>query len=158
MNRENYKQAWAFATRFCSQAEHCQSEISLKIKRFELSGSEMEKLFEALKAEKYLDNNRYAKAFVNDKMRFAKWGKLKIQYMLQEKGICKKDIEKALDGIDIDAYNSILLELLQQKKNTLKANSDFELNAKITRFALSRGFEYNEIKSQMKQLNALCDD
>jgi regulatory protein len=158
MNTEKYKEAWAFATRFCSQSEHCQSEINQKIKRFELTSGEIENLFEALKAEKYWDNYRYAKAFVNDKICFAKWGKLKIQYKLQEKGISKKDIEKALECFDTDEYNRILLELLKQKKSMLKNDNEFELNGKISRFALSKGFEYDQIKSQMKLLNALKDD
>jgi regulatory protein len=158
MKSDAYKEAWGYATRFCSISEHCKSDIKTKIKRFELSDNEFEDLLKALELENYLNEQRYSNAFVNDKYRFSKWGRQKIRFSLQQKGINRTSIESALEIIDEKEYSKIIHDLLLQKKRSIKAASNFELTSKLTKFCLSRGFEYDCILPQIKLIGLTIDE
>lgn len=136
-----YSEALSCAAGYCSIAEHCISEVVEKLKRFELIPEDQAKLIRRLQDEGYLNENRYVKAFVKDKFRFGKWGRIKIRYALRQKGISSTLAEVGLAEIQEEDYREMLTELLRQKKRTLKANSLYELKGKLMRFAAGRGFE-----------------
>ena len=96
--------------------------------------------------EKFIDEERYCKAFVNDKYRFDKWGKIKIAQALQLKKIPSSLYWIYLNNIDKEEYLSILNKLLQSKRKSVHAETEFERNGKLIRFALSRGFEMDDIR------------
>ena len=54
--------------------------------------------------------------------------------------------QRVLDEIDDNEYLDVLRPLLLQKRNTVKAQSDYELNQKLVRFALGRGFTFDIIR------------
>lgn len=96
--------------------------------------------------ERYVDDERYARAFVKDKVRYNKWGRRKVEQALWQKHIGDSVRQQVLDEVDDDEYISILRPLLQQKRRSTKAASDYELNQKLIRFAVSRGFTMDIIK------------
>ncbi len=51
-----------------------------------------------------------------------------------------------LDEVDDEEYLSVLRPLLKQKRRSTKAESDYELNQKLVRFALGRGYTYDIIR------------
>jgi len=136
-----YTEALSAAASFCSSSEHCLAEVIEKIKRFELPIEDRNKLILRLQDEGYLNENRYVKAFVKDKFRFAKWGRIKIRYALRQKGISSSLADEGLAEIPEEDYRELLIELLQQKKRSVKASSTYELKGKLLRFAAGRGFE-----------------
>jgi regulatory protein len=137
----SFEEALGYAARYCSQAEHCKSEILEKISRFDLTPKERASLILRLEEDNYLNESRYVKAFVNDKFRFSKWGRIKIRYALRQKGIFGELAEKGLSVLSEASYEEMLGDLLRQKKRTLKASSPYELRGKLLRFAAGRGFE-----------------
>jgi regulatory protein len=130
----------------CAQAEHCEQEMRDKLKRWGFDESVQNRIIERLVRERYIDNERYARAFVKDKIRYNKWGRRKVQQALWLKRIDKDIQQRVLDEIDDNEYLSVLRPLLKQKRKTVKAESDYELNQKLVRFALSRGFGYSIIR------------
>ena len=130
----------------CANAEHCQHEMLEKMKRWELSEEAQARIMSKLIAERYVDDERYARAFVNDKIRYNKWGRRKVQQGLWLKRIDKDIQQTVLDEIDEKEYLNVLKPLLKQKRKSIKANSDYELNQKLVRFALSRGFTFDIIR------------
>jgi hypothetical protein len=96
--------------------------------------------------EKYIDEERFCRAFVNDKYRFAKWGKVKIAQALQLKKVSYNVCRRFLNEIDEEEYLSILDSLLAAKRKSVHAENEYELNGKLMRFALSRGFEMKDIR------------
>ena len=96
--------------------------------------------------EKYIDENRYCRCFVSDKFRYNKWGKNKIAQALWQKKISKDVFDVWLNEIDEQEYIDVLKELIAAKKKSIKAKSSYELNGKLIRFALGRGFEMEMIK------------
>ena len=130
----------------CAQAEHCEHEMREKIRRWEISPETQDRVIARLQKERYIDEERYARAFVNDKIRYNKWGRRKVQQALWQKHISDDVQQLVLDEIDEKDYISVLRPLLQQKRKTTKAASDYELNQKLMRFALSRGFTFDIIR------------
>jgi len=130
----------------CAQAEHCEQEMRDKLKRWGFDESVQNRIIERLVRERYIDNERYARAFVKDKIRYNKWGRRKVQQALWLKRIDKDIQQCVLDEIDDNEYLSVLRPLLKQKRKSVKAESDYELNRKLVRFALGRGFTFDIIR------------
>ncbi|HET9570547.1 MAG TPA: regulatory protein RecX [Bacteroidales bacterium] len=148
----NYSEALSAAAGYCSLSEHCTSEVIEKVKRFDLTPDDLEKLIKRLKDEGYLNENRYVKAFVKDKFRFSKWGRIKIRYALRQKGISSTLADEGLAEISDDDYREMLISLLRIKKPSIKANSPYELRGKLLRFAAGRGFELDLTGSCLKEM------
>lgn len=130
----------------CAQAEHCEQEMRDKMKRWEIDETVQNRILQRLIKERYIDNERYARAFVKDKLRYNKWGRRKVQQALWMKHIDNDIQQRVLDEIDEKEYLDVLHPLLKQKRKTIKADSDYELNHKLVRFALSRGFTFDIIR------------
>lgn len=130
----------------CANAEHCQYEMLEKMKRWELSDEAQARVMAQLIEERYVDDRRYARAFVKDKIRYNKWGYRKVQQGLWMKRIDKDIQDEVLDEIEETEYLNVLKPLLRQKRKSIKANSDYELNQKLVRFAYGRGFTFDIIR------------
>ena len=133
--------------------EYCESDILLKLKRFELNEGEAEKILESLKADKFVDDNRYATAFVRDKSRLSGWGGRKISYALNRKGVEKSIIAESLKELDKASEAQRLLKILTVKAKSIdKEESRAKKTAKLIRFALSRGFDYELALSAVNKI------
>lgn len=146
MKQKTEQEAYLSLAALCAQAEHCQWEMLEKMRRWELSDEAQARVMERLMKERYVDDERYARAFVKDKVRYNKWGRRKVEQALWQKHIGDSVRQQVLDEVDDDEYISILRPLLQQKRRSTKAASDYELNQKLIRFAVSRGFTMDIIK------------
>ena len=146
MKQKTENDAYLTLAALCAQAEHCQYEMLEKMRRWELQEEEQARVMQRLVSERYVDDERYARAFVKDKVRYNKWGRRKVEQALWQKHIDDDIRQRVLDEIDDDEYLSVLCPLLQQKRRSTKAASDYELNQKLIRFALSRGFTYDIIR------------
>lgn len=140
------------AAAYCSTAERCIQDVEKKIKAAGLSTEESERIIARLLEEKFIDEQRFARYFVNDKLRFNKWGRIKIGYELQRKNIPAPVRQEALEGIDDTEYTSILLSLLKAKKKSTRGKDERDIYIKILRFAAGRGFESREASRCLKQL------
>ncbi len=140
------QEAYLQLAALCAQAEHCEQEMRDKMKRWELDETVQNRIIDRLTEERYIDNERYARAFVKDKIRYNKWGRRKVQQALWMKRIDNDIQQRVLDEIDEKEYLDVLRPLLKQKRKSIKAGSDYELNQKLVRFALSRGFTFDIIR------------
>jgi regulatory protein len=140
------QEAYLQLAAICAQAEHCEQEMRDKMKRWELDETVQNRVIDRLVKERYIDNERYARAFVKDKIRYNKWGRRKVQQGLWMKRIDASIQQQVLDEIDEKEYLDVLRPLLKQKRKGIKASSDYELNQKLVRFALGRGFTFDIIR------------
>ena len=140
------QEAYLQLAALCAQAEHCQQEMRDKMRRWELDETVQNRIIDRLIKERYVDDERYARAFVKDKIRYNKWGRRKVQQALWQKHIDADIQQRVLDEIDEIEYLDILRPLLKQKRKSIKAESDYELNQKLVRFALGRGFGFDIIR------------
>jgi regulatory protein len=136
------KQALAKCMKICSVREYCVDDILKKLTNWEISEKDKVSIIEYLISEKFIDNKRYAIAYVKDKFTFNKWGKIKIKYNLKQKHIENSIVDDALNNIiaDNDYYNTAKHEIIKKYK-TIKGNNDFEIKQKILRYMSSKGFE-----------------
>lgn len=144
----------------CAQAERCQHEMLEKMQRWGLSDEAQARVMEQLISGHYVDDERYARAFVNDKVRYNKWGRRKVEQALWQKRIDEDIRQRVLDEVDDGEYLSVLRPLLKQKRRSLRAANDYELNQKLVRFALSRGFTYDIIRQclNVDEISDVVDD
>lgn len=126
------------AMKLCSMQEKCISDIKKKLQGWKVEKENIDYIIAALLKEQFIDEARFAAAFVNDKFRFSKWGKIKIRYALRAKHLQEQTIIKALDGIDETAYLSLIEKEIKKKYKSLKSGEE---KGKLFRFALSKGFE-----------------
>lgn len=130
----------------CSVSEQCLSDIEAKLSRYDLTEEEHTRILRHLVEEKYVDDRRYAEAYVKDKYRFNKWGRIKIAQGLRLKDIDNETIKSAMETIDEEEYLSILRDLIKAKRKSTRGTSEYEINGKLTRFATGRGFEFAAIR------------
>ena len=133
-------------TSLCSTAEHCSHEMLEKMRRWEIDEDAQTRIMEYLVKEKYIDGERYARFFAKDKIRYNKWGRRKVEQAMWQKHIDTDIQQRVLDEIDDDEYLLILRPLLKSKRRTVKAANNYEMNMKLIRFAMGRGFTMDIIR------------
>ena len=159
MKQKTEQDAYLTLAALCAQAEHCQYEMLEKMRRWELDDEAQARVMQRLVSERYVDDERYARAFVKDKVRYNKWGRRKVEQALWQKHIDEDIRQRVLDEVDDDEYLAVLKPLLQQKRRSTKAANDYELNQKLMRFALGRGFTFDIIRQclDLEDLDNLDD-
>lgn len=137
------------AAAYCTLCERCISEVSKKLTTWGVPPAEQQRIIDRLQDEGFINEERYCRAFVNDKLRFNRWGRIKITAALYEKRLPREYITQAIEEIDEEEYMQTLHDLVATKQRELK-NEDFATKQKIIRFAASRGFEPAKILQIVK--------
>ncbi len=141
------------AQNYCSLAEHCVSEVREKLYQWGAVPAVQDRLLDRLCQSGFIDEQRYAAAFVHDKVAFQGWGREKIRMMLLMKHLPSPIVEEAIAGIDEEEYNRQLSRLIEQKTFSSKLiNQTASLNFKnkLCRFLAQRGFTTDEIWSNLQ--------
>ena len=146
MKQKTEQEAYLTLAALCAQTEHCQWEMVEKMRKWEIPEEAQARIMERLVKERYVDDERFARAFAKDKVRYNKWGRRKVEQALWQKHIDEDIRKNVLNEIDDEEYLSVLRPLLKQKRKSIKAQNDYELNQKLMRFALGRGFTFDIIK------------
>ena len=133
----------------CARAEHSSGEMLEKMRRWQLSEDVRERVLDRLIDEKFVDDERFARLFVREKIRFDRWGRRKIEQALYAKGVCQDISAAVLDEVDDEEWTEALRPLLDSKRRTVKGATDYERNGKLIRFAMSRGFGMDIIRRCM---------
>ena len=146
MKEKTEQDAYLQLAALCAQAEHCQQEMRDKMKRWDIDAATQDRIVARLVKERYVDDERYARAFVKDKIRYNKWGRRKVQQGLWLKHIDDDIQERVLGEVDDSEYLAVLRPLLKQKVRSIRAENDYERTQKLVRFALGRGFTFDIIR------------
>ena len=129
------------AEAYCAHAEHCTSEIMEKMRVWGATSVQAEQVTERLIDEKYIDETRYCRVFVHDKLLYQGWGRVKMRAALQAKRLPSACIAAALEDIDETEYFRVLEKVIQKKKGSPE---------QVMRFCLQRGFTLSETKHLLK--------
>lgn len=144
------EQALVSLMRTCARAERCSSDVLRSMRRWGLSESDSQGVLERLVRERFIDDGRYASAYVREKMRFSGWGERKIRMALRAKAISARLIDEAMAQLVPEENSERLEEMLRKKAAKTTARNDYELRGKLVRFAVGRGFDLEEV------LEAIC--
>jgi regulatory protein len=131
------------AMALCASREYCSGDIRAKLESWGLNDSEVNSVIITLIKEDFINDKRYAEAFVRDKYRHNKWGKVKIAAHLKAKNISSGQISSALASLDDDQYRQMIRDTLDSHRKFIKAKNQYDLKGKLLRFGLSKGFESN---------------
>lgn len=135
----------------CARSEQCEGELLGKMRRWGLASEDASRVLASLKSRRFVDNSRYASAFVRDKYRFSRWGRRKIAYVLSGKGVSRADVESAMDEIDVAEYRSILAGLVKARAAVMGEEAyTYDGRTRLFRMAASRGYESDEIAAVLK--------
>lgn len=136
----------------CATSEHCTFEIKQKLYKWGLNEADSRKIIETLRGNRYIDDRRFSEAYVDEKIMFSYWGKLKVRAALSLKQIDKTIIDEALSAVDEDRYFDNLSRLIANKARTITDADTYEGRTKLFRHAASRGFETGLISKAIKQM------
>jgi len=133
--------------RWCDMQERAHSEVLQKLKTWEVDTHDAEQILTELISENYINEERFARAFVSGKFRIKKWGWQKIKSTLRLKGVSNYSIELAKEEINDADYRHTMVELIRKKWPLIKANSAWEAKQKLLRYAAGRGYHPEEVHS-----------
>lgn len=137
---------------YCSRAERCEYDVRKKLAALELSDEEINSITGRLKKEKFIDDNRFCRSFINDKARFNKWGETKIRFELKKRNISESVFNPILEELAGEVFETQLEHILKVKVKTIKAKSDYDRRNKLIRFALGRGFPMDMVVKNVNKL------
>ncbi len=146
----NEQQAFQKLAALCARGEHCQHDMLEKLRQWDVDEESQARIMERLLKERYVDDERYSRAFVHDKIAYNKWGRRKIEQALWQKRVDKGIVRMVLDEIADEDYVSILKPLLRQKSKHMTGRNDYERSMKLMRWAMSRGFTMEVIRQCME--------
>jgi len=153
MNNLTNEQALRRLAAYCSRSERCVWDVRRKMDAWEISSEQQNQIIQQLQREKFIDEARYCKAFVNDKSQYSRWGSYKIRFELKKKHIPQSLIRDAMDRIDPEESRERLRQLLEQKKKTVTGKNEWDIRQKLLRFAGSRGFSQEEVERALGMMS-----
>mgnify|MGYP000864398607 CR=1 FL=1 len=137
---------------FCSFQERHTAEVKGKLVSLGVPAAMHEPVIERLRAEKFLDNTRFAGAFARGKFRINKWGRKKIRHELAGRGIPEAVIIKGLEEIDEAEYMDTLRELVSRKFKEIKGEKKLTVRNKILTFVTGKGYETDLVLEAINEL------
>ena len=139
------QQAFQSLMRMCARSERSSGDALRLMKRWGLTNEDAHKVLVKLQTERFIDDARYAEAFVRDKLNLSGWGAYKIRMALRNKGVSKEIIEEVVAPMIAETDMAERLEeIMRRRMRTLKFTSAYDAKTKLIRFAASRGYEIDE--------------
>ena len=127
--------------KYCAYQERCVKDVRDKMKTYDISQEDREKILDYLLDNRFVNDERFAKSFVRGKINQSGWGLNKIRFHIIQKGIAKEIIDEALQQTDEEVYRQRLIDILKTKSKTVKAETEFEKKRKLAAYAMQKGFE-----------------
>jgi len=149
MNKLSYEQALHRLAAYCSRAERCIWDVGRKMDVWEIPSDQQKRIILHLQKEKFIDEERYCKAFVNDKAKYNRWGIHKIRFELRKRHIPDTLTQETLKGLNPDETRERLRLLIEQKKKSVRGKNEWEIRQKLLRFAASRGYSQEDFEGAM---------
>jgi regulatory protein len=139
------EQALAQLMRLASRAEKSSGDARRLMRGWGIPQADAERILARLVSLKFIDDGRYAAAYVREKVRFSGWGAHKIRAALAAKGVPRKIVDDALREIDTGALEERLEKYLKRKRLTIKTENPYEVRTKLIRYGLSLGYDYDRV-------------
>ena len=137
---------------YCSKAERAEFDVKRKLQNWEVENDAINRIVSRLKKENFLNEERFCKAFIKDKIQFNRWGKVKIIFELKKKYISETVIQNCFDDLENDVFDEPLMRVLSTKIKSVKAKDEYEKRMKLIRFALGRGYSFEQIQRCLSKL------
>ncbi len=150
--KKTAEQALRTLMNLCAKSEKSTGDAYRLLFSWGVAKEEHDKIVERLLENKFIDDRRYAEAFVRDKMNFSRWGGYKIRAALRNKKIDENIINEVLAEVDGQYMDDKLERQLLSKMKSLKYKNSYELRAKLIRYGSGLGFEYDNVCDAIDRL------
>lgn len=137
---------------WCAYQERSQNDVRQKLFEYKLESEQVESIIINLIEEKFLNEERFALAFAGGKFRIKHWGRIKIKMALKQHRVSDYCIKKALKSIDGEAYEQVLIKVIEKKLRLTKVSDKRKKYYTVLNYVLSRGFESDLVIEQLKVL------
>lgn len=134
-------QALVKAESWCAYQERCQQEVRDKMYSWGLHEHEVENIISELISKNFLNEERFAKAYVGGKFRMKKWGRVKIRMELKRRKLSDYCIKKGMAEINEDDYLETIRKLAEEKMRSIKERDSMKKRYKVMSFLASKGYE-----------------
>lgn len=146
------EQALRSLMNLCARSEKCSGDALRLMRGWGVSDADAQKVLQRLVSERFIDDSRYAAAFVREKINLSGWGAYKITTALKRKGIEGATIAAVMsENGDVD-MSERLMQLLERKVRTTKAKDSTDLRAKLFRYAAGQGYDFATIKGCVERI------
>lgn len=145
-------QALQSLMRLCARAEKSSGDAMRLMRGWGVPEGEREGVLAKLVEQRFIDDRRYAEAYVREKSNLAGWGARKIAFQLRQKGITQEIITTTLASLDSDTQLEQLTAKLERKMRTTKAANNYELRGKLLRYGLGLGFDYEMTRTAIDKI------
>lgn len=153
------QQAFSSLMNLCAKSEKSSGDARRLMARWGVESAEREGVLKMLIDQKFIDDSRYAAAFMREKLNLSGWGAYKIRATLAAKGVSREIIDSTLALVDKDKMDSRLEVMLVRKQRMLNKVQGYELRAKLMRYGLSLGYDYDNVTSMVDKITRdLKDD
>ena len=143
------KELYQAMTSLCARREYCCADIAERLRKKGAAPEQTSVLIDRLIEEGYINEGRYARAFVHDKVLYNGWGRVKVAQHLRAKGICTAYINEAMPCITDEQYAEVFQRVLCSKRRSIKGDTDYEVRQKLARSLIARGFEPSYVFENM---------
>ncbi len=126
---------------FCAYQERCHKEVEQRLYDLKMIPEAKEIIILHLLQHNFLNEERFAKAYVRGKFSIKKWGRIKIVSELKFKNISPYNIKTALKEINEEDYFKTLQSIAEKKIVLIKEPNSFKKKSKLTTFLISKGYE-----------------
>lgn len=156
MNRREKtpEQALRSLMNLCVKTERSEFDVRRLLERWGIAAEERQRIVDTLVRERFVDNRRYAEAYVREKVRFSGWGRFKIRAALRAKRIDESIIEEALGQVDGASMREKLEHRLQMKMARTRARDEYDLRGKLLRYGAGLGFDTDMVLEVVEHLLA----
>lgn len=146
------EEALAKLQRYCAYQDRCHKEVAQKLKDMQMIPQASEQIIMTLIEENFLNEERFAMAFVRGKFKIKKWGRRRLTSELKQRNISKFLINQALGQISDVEYQTVFEALAHKKVNSLKGVSVLKKKKKLADYLLYRGWEPHLVYEKINQL------
>lgn len=146
------EQALRSLMNLCVKAERSEFDVRRLLERWGVAEGERQRIVDTLVRERFVDNRRYAEAYVREKVRFSGWGRYKIRAALRAKRIDEAIVEEALEQVDGASMREKLEHRLQMKMNRTKSRDAYDLRGKLVRYGAGLGFDTDTVLEVVERL------
>lgn len=136
----------------CAKAEVCVSDARRLMLRWQIPTQEQEGIIDQLLRDRFIDEARYAGAFVRDKLNFSRWGARKISEALYRKRIPADIIRRAMEQAEGVPMADRLESDLRRKNDAIKEDNPYKRKEKLLRFGLSRGYDFDTVTEAIERI------
>lgn len=142
---------------WCSTCERCSYDVEARLRKADIDDHAIAQMMQQLTREGFVNDERYARAFVRDKASLQGWGPIKIRQQLSMKHIPSATIDAAMNELPDDTFSSELERFLLRRDASLHEDDPNKRAQKLIRAALSRGYSYDDIRHVISRLGAVDD-